>query len=144
SGVLSKIGNSFLDKGLDLIVGSIFPGTGFADGGYTGAGGKYAPAGVVHRGEFVFDAESVRRLGVNNLERIRGFAAGGFVGHAPALPHADNDAASGGVVVNYAPVIHGTGGMSRRELQATLKEDRESFRRELPRMIGDARRRGGM
>ena len=32
---------------------------GFADGGYTGAGGKYEPAGIVHRGEFVSTASTV-------------------------------------------------------------------------------------
>jgi hypothetical protein len=33
----------------------------FAEGGYTGHGGKYEPAGIVHRGEFVMDAENTRR-----------------------------------------------------------------------------------
>jgi hypothetical protein len=33
----------------------------FAEGGYTGHGGKYQPAGIVHRGEFVMDAENTRR-----------------------------------------------------------------------------------
>jgi len=35
--------------------------TGFADGGYTGDGGKYQPAGTVHKGEFVFDKETTAR-----------------------------------------------------------------------------------
>lgn len=34
---------------------------GFAEGGYTGDGGKYEPAGVVHKGEFVFDKETTRK-----------------------------------------------------------------------------------
>lgn len=34
---------------------------GFAEGGYTGDGGKYEPAGTVHRGEFVFDKETTAR-----------------------------------------------------------------------------------
>lgn len=42
-------------------------GTGFADGGFTGSGGKYEPAGVVHRGEFVFPKEAVNRIGVGPL-----------------------------------------------------------------------------
>lgn len=45
--------------------------TGFAEGGYTGAGGKYEPAGIVHRGEFVMPAESVQRIGLTNLEAIK-------------------------------------------------------------------------
>ncbi len=58
---------------------------GFADGGYTGGGGKYDPAGVVHKGEFVFTKEATQRLGVDNLYRLmdagkRGYASGGHVG----------------------------------------------------------------
>lgn len=34
--------------------------SGFADGGYTGTGGKYEPAGVVHKGEFVMPQTVVR------------------------------------------------------------------------------------
>jgi tape measure domain-containing protein len=44
---------------------------GHADGGYTGDGGKYEPAGIVHRGEYVFDKESVNRIGLSNLESLR-------------------------------------------------------------------------
>lgn len=62
----------------------LLTGFGFADGGYTGSGGKYQPAGVVHKGEYVFDAASVRKLGVQNLEALRqgskGYANGGAVG----------------------------------------------------------------
>lgn len=59
--------------------------SGFAEGGYTGAGGKYQPAGVVHKGEFVIPAYAVNRLGLgylNNLafgRGVRGYADGGFV-----------------------------------------------------------------
>jgi hypothetical protein len=35
--------------------------SGFAEGGYTGDGGKYTPAGVVHRGEFVINKENTRK-----------------------------------------------------------------------------------
>ena len=44
----------------------------FADGGYTGPGGKYQAAGVVHRGEFVFPQEDVRRIGLSNLYAMMG------------------------------------------------------------------------
>ena len=33
----------------------------FAEGGYTGDGGKYEPAGTVHKGEFVFDKATTQR-----------------------------------------------------------------------------------
>lgn len=63
----------------------------FADGGYTGSGGKWDPRGIVHAGEFVMDAKSTRAIGVGNLYALmrsaqggrdvtRGYAKGGAVG----------------------------------------------------------------
>ncbi|EAP7666074.1 phage tail tape measure protein [Salmonella enterica] len=58
----------------------------FDTGGFTGFGGKYEPAGIVHRGEFVFTKEATSRIGVDNLYRMmRGYADGGYVG-APGSP----------------------------------------------------------
>jgi len=57
----------------------------FADGGYTGAGGKYDPAGIVHAGEYVIPADVTRRLGVGFLDRLKGYAEGGYVG-ASGMP----------------------------------------------------------
>src|SRR5690625_5155216 len=60
-----------------------------SDGGYTGDGGKYEPAGIVHRGEYVFSKEAVNRLGVGTLERLhrnsKGYASGGLVGGSAAI-----------------------------------------------------------
>lgn len=61
----------------------------YAGGGYTGAGGKHTPAGVVHAGEFVMSQEAVKRIGLRNLMALhdlgkRGYASGGFVG--PSAP----------------------------------------------------------
>lgn len=81
------------------IVGAVSSAIGFAGGGYTGSGGKYEPAGVVHRGEFVFTKEATSRIGVGNLySMMRGYASGGLVGggNMPA-------AATRGISV-YAPV----------------------------------------
>ncbi|HCP81788.1 MAG TPA: hypothetical protein DIT67_09425 [Octadecabacter sp.] len=44
---------------------------GYASGGYTGAGGVNDVAGVVHKGEYVMDAASTRRIGVGNLEAMQ-------------------------------------------------------------------------
>lgn len=56
---------------------------GFAGGGYTGHGGKYEPAGVVHRGEYVFSKAATARIGVGNLDRVhrgaKGYSEGGLV-----------------------------------------------------------------
>lgn len=80
----------------------------FATGGYTGPGGKYQPAGVVHAGEFVFDADTTRKnlplfqaihtfgaesvlpgyeeggpvlepVAVRSFAHLRGYATGGLV-----------------------------------------------------------------
>lgn len=58
---------------------------GFSEGGYTGSGGKYETAGVVHKGEVVFSQADVARLGgVGAVEGIRkgikGYSDGGVVG----------------------------------------------------------------
>lgn len=69
--------------------------TGYADGGYTGDGGRYEPAGIVHRGEYVVAAPELRDPSVARevarIERKRlgrmagrkaapGYADGGYVG----------------------------------------------------------------
>lgn len=64
-------------------IGSLLKNVGFATGGYTGDGGKYEPAGVVHKGEFVMTKEATKRIGVGNLYKMmRGYANGGVVGGA--------------------------------------------------------------
>lgn len=50
----------------------------FASGGWTGAGGKYDPAGIVHRGEYVQPQEVMRQPGALAFMedfRMRGMAA---------------------------------------------------------------------
>ena len=79
---------------------------GFASGGYTGDGGKYEPAGIVHKGEFVLNQSDVKNMGgVAGIQRLRamannqnhGYSDGGAVGRriitkqhsAGALPTID-------------------------------------------------------
>lgn len=56
---------------------------GFDEGGYTGPGGKYEPAGIVHGGEVVIRKDVVDQPGMKdylvNLNK-RGYADGGYVG----------------------------------------------------------------
>lgn len=78
------------DGAMGGLFGMLFKSFGFADGGYTGHGDKYQPAGIVHRGEFVMSKAATNRIGVGNLEAmhrgaLKGFAAGGYVGDAPAI-----------------------------------------------------------
>lgn len=45
---------------------------GFSAGGYTGSGGKYDPAGLVHKGEVVWSQDDIKRWGgVNAVESMR-------------------------------------------------------------------------
>lgn len=67
-------------------IGSVsFNPTGFADGGFTGHGGKYEPAGIVHKGEGVLTQEEIAALGgPSGFYALRqsiknGFADGGIV-----------------------------------------------------------------
>lgn len=71
-------------------------GPGFAAGGWTGAGGRNEPAGIVHRGEYVMSAQAVSRIGLGNLDAmhrgaLRGYADGGYVTPAIRMPAAAND-----------------------------------------------------
>lgn len=64
---------------------------GFFEGGYTGPGGKYKPAGVVHAGEYVNNKASTSSMQrhhpgaldyINRHGRLPGYAKGGLVGDA--------------------------------------------------------------
>ena len=61
----------------------------FSEGGYTGPGGKYQPAGIVHKGEVVWSKRDVAMAGgpavVDSMRptRLRGYADGGIVGMEP-------------------------------------------------------------
>ncbi|HFP8179644.1 phage tail tape measure C-terminal domain-containing protein [Enterobacter hormaechei] len=63
---------------------------GWADGGYTGDGGKHDVAGVVHRGEWVVPQSVVKKPGMlsflNQLTYGNGYAEGGLVGDNIAKP----------------------------------------------------------
>lgn len=66
---------------------------GWADGGYTGDGGKHDVAGVVHRGEWVVPQSVVKKPGMlsflNQLTYGNGYAEGGLVGGGVAKPSGD-------------------------------------------------------
>lgn len=75
---LSKAFASSSGGGSDVL-GAFINSKGFADGGYTGPGAANDPAGFVHKGEYVLDADTTKRLGVRNLDRLNeGGMAGGM------------------------------------------------------------------
>lgn len=88
-GILGNLAGSFF--GPSAPIDSVGPGFNlnapsyFASGGYTGPGGKYEPAGIVHKGEYVLNQDATRRMGVGMLDRInKGYANGGLVGGGSA------------------------------------------------------------
>lgn len=81
----------------------------FAEGGYTGAGGKYEPAGIVHKGEVVFSQADVAALGgANIVDRMRptfkGYANGGIVTSGTTMP-IDRQFQLANAFKNMPPVI---------------------------------------
>jgi TP901 family phage tail tape measure protein len=70
-------------QGLILIGRQLYK-QGWAEGGYTGAGGKYEVAGVVHRGEYVVPKQDVnQQTGTPYfMNQPRSFAQGGYAGSA--------------------------------------------------------------
>lgn len=97
-GLVSGIGNLVSNIGSSL--SGLFGGGGgglsslfgFAEGGWTGPGGKYQPAGIVHADEFVFDKRATNRIGVDVLENMRRLASGRFVSNRPRLGYAEGGA----------------------------------------------------
>lgn len=79
-GSLIGAGMSWLTGGMSADRAAVY-----SSGGYTGPGGKYEPAGIVHKGEVVWSQDDVARAGgVGVVEAMRkgfaGFASGGPVG----------------------------------------------------------------
>lgn len=100
-------------QGLGIVaqIRSVSPPSGYATGGYTGPGGKYEPAGIVHRGEGVLSQEDIRALGgPGGFYALRsaihnGFADGGLVepvyaANEPSYRMATPGASSGASVNN--------------------------------------------
>jgi phage-related minor tail protein len=120
------------------IFGAIF---GFADGGWTGSGGKYEAKGVVHGEEYVLNREATRRIGVPTLDalnsgRIPGFDRGGYVGDAPAIhrmhvPANSNNNAGPAISISAPITVNGSAGTPeqnqdlakrmQRQLEATMR-----------------------
>jgi hypothetical protein len=98
AGVLGGLfgGGSAASASIGTINGFDFSSIGLASGGYTGDGGKYEPAGIVHAGEFVTRSEVTRqpgaigfleafnRVGMQALHAMPGFAEGGLVAAMPS------------------------------------------------------------
>ncbi|EPY5227840.1 phage tail length tape measure family protein [Klebsiella pneumoniae] len=110
-------------------------GVGFASGGYTGPGGKYQPAGIVHKGEYVFDQASTNRIGVSQLEALRNGkpldATLGRTGFGTGVHNVNSDNRRQTTV--HAPInqeFH-LQGITPEQLSATLNQNNRLLSRQL-------------
>ena len=123
---------------------------GFASGGYTGDGGKYTPAGVVHRGEYVITKEATSRLGIgflNHLNYGRGYASGGAVGSIPSTGYKPMAGGSISVkVINNGEPVNANVEQKQRngETEITVELIRQIARRETNGIISNNMRSGGV
>jgi lambda family phage tail tape measure protein len=90
---------------------------GFSEGGYTGDGGKHEPAGLVHKGEYVFSQEAVQRIGAARLDamhkNLKGYSLGGLVGMSlPSLS---------------IPGVSGAAATQRVQHEVIVRPERDSF-----------------
>ena len=97
---IGGIAGNIMQSSITGFFGDMF---GFAEGGYTGNGGKYQPAGIVHAGEYVMPQESVKKIGLPFLEGLKnsglpGYANGGLVTDSSMLLSALN--------TSYSPTIN--------------------------------------
>lgn len=108
---------------------------GFASGGYTGPGGKYQPAGIVHKGEYVFDQASTNRIGVTQLEALRNGqpldATLGRSGYGTGVQNVNSDNSRRTTV--HAPInqeFH-LQGITPEQLSATINQNNRQLSRQL-------------
>lgn len=83
--------------------------SGYAEGGYTGAGGKYQPAGIVHKGEGILTQEEIARLGgPAGFESLRSSIKSGSVDSAFGSSRSVAVPYNRGAAGSSAPAINNT------------------------------------
>ncbi|KFC68439.1 tape measure domain protein [Devosia sp. LC5] len=146
-GVLADIGKQLISMGMGSLFGGSSGGSGllgqlfgFEDGGYTGAGGKRKPAGVVHKGEIVWSQSDIARAGgVGVVEAMRrgmsGYADGGVV----AMPHIPSIPQGRGATSISMPMTINAPGADATGLASVVDEVRK-LRTEMPTIAKKAMR----
>ncbi|MBZ9943436.1 tape measure protein [Mesorhizobium sp. BR1-1-13] len=119
-------------------------GTGglYADGGYTGPGGKKKVAGLVHKGEVVFSQDDVSRNG--GVAAVEALRRGGSIA-APSMPRIQAPANQNfAPSVTFAPVIQMQGGGNDTGQQVTeaLKKFDKDFTPRVVKALREAKTRG--
>ena len=108
----------------------------FARGGYTGPGGKWQPAGIVHAGEFVLRQEVTRQRGalefLSRFNRIglgalKGYATGGLV-QSLSMPSLKGASSGGGSNATF--VFPGMGSFPAQLAPQVMEDLKTAFARE--------------
>ena len=131
--VWQKIGaaaKATLDQGTFVAMIQAATPKGFAGGGYTGHGGKYEPAGIVHKGEGVLTQEEIKALGgpqgFEDLRKSirRGYATGGLVAdtHRVGMGAVSTISSGGTTVVQPKVVINN---YSSEKVETSTNQDGE-------------------
>ncbi|MGV7193839.1 phage tail length tape measure family protein [Xanthomonas axonopodis] len=92
--ITGLLGALFRQPGAAAVERESIPLQGWDTGGYTGPGGKFAPAGIVHKGEGVLSQRDIASIGgpgaflslLSTIRSGRGYAAGGLVGSTVMAP----------------------------------------------------------
>lgn len=120
---------------------------GFDDGGYTGPGGKYQPAGIVHGGEVVIRKEIVDKPGMKDYLvslNKHGYADGGYVGlssGSPALPA--SSAGQGVTIQQNINVPQASNDASPADMSAVTQAYADTAKRGAEQAIAQELRVGG-
>ncbi len=127
-------------------LGTSIPNKGYSTGGYTGAGGVNNPAGIVHKGEVVFNQRDVARFGGwRVLDKIRkaGLTALGSI--LPSSAPEPRPALAGAVPVAADFNRGGGGGMNINITinggSSSAAEIAREVRRQIEQMTANAARR---
>lgn len=106
---------------------SYAPAHGFSLGGYTGDGGKFEPAGIVHKGEGVLNQDEIRKLGgepgFNAFRAIlqKGHFSGGMAGK-PVMPPVATTPTQARQPIVINSTVHAAPGNNAAELNAVLDQ----------------------
>lgn len=117
---------------------------GFSDGGYTGDGGVYDPAGIVHKGEVVWSQADIKRAGgVANVEALR-------TGGAPSVALMNSGSSSGTMSTRgdvNIPInvnVQAQAGVSDAEARKQAQVTADTVRGMMLQVIQQQKRPGGL
>lgn len=112
-------------------------GVGFASGGYTGPGSKYQPAGIVHKGEYVFDQASTNRIGVSQLEALRNGQPLDATLGKPGFGTGVQNVSSSQKTIVHAPIVQNNNlqGITPEQLSTTLNQNNGLMSKQLSKQI---------